>query len=56
VLQGFLKPILTMLVKLEKLLIDSYISSKNYKEALLLLEKNKSPENKLAYQKLLIEV
>ncbi|MEL1241613.1 tetratricopeptide repeat protein [Flavobacterium flavipallidum] len=35
----------------EKLLIDSYISSKNYKEALVLLEKNKSPENKPAYQK-----
>lgn len=35
----------------EKLLIDSYISSKNYKEALVLLEKNKSPENKSAYQK-----
>lgn len=35
----------------EKLLIDSYISSKNYKEALALLEKNKSPENKLAHQK-----
>ncbi len=35
----------------EKLLIDSYISSKNYKEALTLLEKNKSPENRLAYQK-----
>ena len=35
----------------EKLLIDSYISSKNYKEAMILLEKNKSPENKLAYQK-----
>jgi tetratricopeptide (TPR) repeat protein len=35
----------------EKLLIDSYISSKNYKEALVLLEKNKSPENKVAYQK-----
>ena len=37
--------------EIEKLLIDSYISSKNYKEALVLLEKNKSPENKLAYQK-----
>jgi TolA-binding protein len=37
--------------EVEKLLIDSYISSKNYKEALVLLEKNKSPENKLAYQK-----
>jgi tetratricopeptide (TPR) repeat protein len=36
---------------IEKLLIDSYISSKNYKEALALLDKNKSPENKLAYQK-----
>lgn len=36
---------------IEKLLIDSYISSRNYKEALVLLEKNKSPENKLAYQK-----
>ncbi|MES2240128.1 MAG: tetratricopeptide repeat protein [Bacteroidota bacterium] len=35
----------------EKLLIDSYISSKNYKAALVLLEKNKTPENKLAYQK-----
>ncbi|SHL27874.1 Tetratricopeptide repeat-containing protein [Flavobacterium flevense] len=35
----------------EKLLIDSYISSKNYKEALVLLEKNKTPENKEAYQK-----
>jgi len=37
--------------EIEKLLIDSYISSKNYKEALVLLEKNKSTENKLAYQK-----
>ena len=37
--------------EIERLLIDSYISSKNYKEALVLLEKNKSPENKLAYQK-----
>ncbi len=37
--------------EIEKLLIDSYISSKNYKEALVLLEKNKSSENKLAYQK-----
>jgi TolA-binding protein len=39
--------------EIEKLLIDSYISSKNYKEALVLLEKNKTPENKLAYQKVL---
>ncbi|TDD96188.1 tetratricopeptide repeat protein [Flavobacterium cellulosilyticum] len=37
--------------EIEKLLIDSYISSKNYKEALVLLEKNKSTENKPAYQK-----
>jgi TolA-binding protein len=39
--------------EIEKLIIDSYISSKNYKEALILLEKNKSPENKLAFQKVL---
>ena len=37
--------------EIERLLIDSYISSKNYLEALALLEKNRSPENKLAYQK-----
>ncbi|HQK39397.1 MAG TPA: tetratricopeptide repeat protein, partial [Flavobacterium alvei] len=37
--------------EIERLLIDSYISSRNYREALILLEKNKSPENKLAYQK-----
>jgi tetratricopeptide (TPR) repeat protein len=36
---------------IEKLLIDSYISSKNYKEAMTLLEKNKTPENSVAYQK-----
>ncbi len=39
--------------EIEKLLVDSYISSKNYKEALVLLEKNRTPENKLAYQKVL---
>lgn len=39
--------------ELERLLIDSYISSKNYKEALVLLEKNRAPENKAAYQKVL---
>ena len=38
---------------IEKLLINSFISSKNYKDALVLLEKNKSPENKPAYQKVL---
>jgi len=37
--------------EINTLLISSYITSKNYKEALVLLEKNKSPENKLAYQK-----
>ncbi len=36
---------------LKDLLIDSYITSKNYKEAIELLENNKSFENKLAYQK-----
>jgi tetratricopeptide (TPR) repeat protein len=39
--------------EVEKLLVDSYISTKNYKEALVLLEKNRTPENKLAYQKVL---
>jgi TolA-binding protein len=53
VLMGFLKkyPNNANNTEIEKLLIDSYISSRNYKEALVLLEKNKSPENKLAYQK-----
>jgi TolA-binding protein len=53
VLMAFLKkyPNSASKSEVEKLLIDSYISSKNYKEALVLLEKNKSPENKLAYQK-----
>ncbi|WP_298392505.1 tetratricopeptide repeat protein [Flavobacterium sp.] len=37
--------------EIENLLINSYITSKNYKQALVLLEKNKSPENRLAYQK-----
>ena len=39
--------------EVEKLLVDSYISTKNYKEALILLEKNRSAENKAAYQKVL---
>ncbi|MDA6069990.1 tetratricopeptide repeat protein [Flavobacterium sp. AC] len=39
--------------EVEKLLVDSYISTKNYKEALVLLEKNRSAENKTAYQKVL---
>lgn len=37
--------------ELNELLIDAYISSKNYKEAYVLLEKNRTPQNKLAYQK-----
>lgn len=55
VLQAFLKkyPENPSRAEVEKLLIDSYISSKNYKEALVLLEKNKAPANKLAYQKVL---
>ncbi len=39
--------------EINNLLISSYITSKNYAEALALLEKNKAPENKLAYQKVL---
>jgi TolA-binding protein len=39
--------------EIENLLINSYITSKNYKAALTLLEKNNSPENKVAYQKVL---
>ena len=37
--------------ELKKLLIDSYITSKNYKEALDLLENNKNFADKTAYQK-----
>lgn len=37
--------------EIENLLINSYITSKNYVGALALLEKNKNPENRLAYQK-----
>lgn len=37
--------------EIETLLIDSYITSKNYKEALRLLEGKSSFENKVAYQK-----
>ena len=37
--------------EIENLLIDSYITSKNYKEALKLLEEKNSFENKVAYQK-----
>ncbi|MFM9826351.1 tetratricopeptide repeat protein [Flavobacterium sp.] len=53
VLIGFLKKYPSNANKsaIERLLIDSYISSKNFKEALTFLEKNKSVENKSAYQK-----
>jgi tetratricopeptide (TPR) repeat protein len=37
--------------EINNLLINSYITSKNYTEALSLLEKNKTAENRLAYQK-----
>lgn len=36
---------------LKNLLIDSYITSRNYKEAITLLENNSEFENKVAYQK-----
>lgn len=38
-------------LEIETLLIDSYITSKNYKEALRLLEGKNSFENKVAFQK-----
>ncbi|MFY8009042.1 MAG: tetratricopeptide repeat protein, partial [Flavobacterium sp.] len=38
-------------VEIETLLINSYITSKNYKDALVLLEKNNTETNKPAYQK-----
>ncbi|MFY8188043.1 MAG: tetratricopeptide repeat protein [Flavobacterium sp.] len=38
-------------IEIQNLLINSYITSKNYQEALVLLENNKSFENKVAYQK-----
>ena len=39
--------------EIETLLINSYITSKNYAAALTLLEKNNSAESKVAYQKVL---
>jgi TolA-binding protein len=38
-------------IEIETLLINSYITSKNYKDALVLLEKNNTETNKPAYQK-----
>ena len=37
--------------ELEKLLVNSFVSSKNYKQALILLEKHQTNDNKIAYQK-----
>lgn len=53
VLAGYLNkyPNTSYKEEIETLLIDSYITSKNYKEALKLLEGKKSFENKVAYQK-----
>ena len=53
VLNGFMTkyPLNPNKPEIENLLINSYITSKNYKEALTLLEKNKSFGNKTAYQK-----
>ena len=53
VLAGYLEkyPNTSYKEEVETLLIDSYITSKNYKEALNLLEGKKSFENKVAFQK-----
>ncbi|MDO1501261.1 tetratricopeptide repeat protein [Winogradskyella maritima] len=53
VLSGYLEayPKTEYKEEIETLLIDSYITSKNYKEALTLLEERNSFENKVAYQK-----
>ncbi len=53
VLTGYLNkyPNTSYKEEIESLLIDSYITSKNYKEALKLLEGKKSFNDKVAYQK-----
>ena len=53
VLSGFITkyPSSVNKVEIENLLINSFITSKNYAGAIVLLEKNKTPSNKLAYQK-----
>jgi len=53
VLSSFLAkyPNSTSKTEIETLLINSYITSKNYKDALALLEKNNTEANKPAYQK-----
>ena len=56
VLNGFLNKYATSTNKseIENLLINSFVTSKNYDAALLLLEKNKSSNNNLIYQKVLL--
>ena len=53
VLSGYLDkyPDTSYKEEIETLLIDSYITSRNYKEAIKLLENKKSFENRVAYQK-----
>ena len=53
VLNGYLEkyPKTSFKSEIETLLVDSYITSKNYKEALKLLDNKKSFESKKAYQK-----
>ena len=53
VLTDFLKlyPKSAFKIEIESLLIDSYISSNNFKEALELLENKSRPAHKEAYQK-----
>lgn len=55
ILSGFINKYPTSAAKsdIENLLISSYITSKNYKAALTLLEKNTNSVNKSAYQKVL---
>ncbi|WP_456440362.1 tetratricopeptide repeat protein [Psychroserpens sp.] len=53
VLSGYLNqyPDTSYKEEIETLLIDSYITSRNYKEAIKLLKNKKSFENRVAYQK-----
>lgn len=53
VINGFLSkyPNSAYKAELEDLLVDSYVTTKNYKAALDILEKNKSSLNKAVYQK-----
>ena len=53
VLLGYIKkyPETPHKTELEQLLINSYLTSKNYKEALSLLEANRNSQNRVIYQK-----